>query len=808
MAREESLDVPEAVLSPEELPLDLERRHPKHSPSLRGLGERAQPGFVLGARGRLHHRDTIEAGTAQRVFHLLGVGDALSSRPDPGKEHVDHRALKHRVEVERRDAQAEQRVERVRGRWLQRHPLIGGQPHHVFEGVQPFGRDLGWALVTVGVEQGREQHRLDLKLQPLTGGKVVQSRPRQIGVGRDEVEAEAERSRHGNRWYRRAVRLAGCLLVLTSLWTTNVSAAVPRWPSWPSEISRTAAPLLDPGRSAHERDRTAALVRLQRYPTPLIEDALQVALTEDPSIQVVREALRICYLRRASVCLEPATALYRDGNTMALHAPALRVLATDPRGERLDILLEAMLDPSDTIRAEAAQLAGWAPVRGDALARTRRALLSKLSDTASVVRERAVTSLGLQGPGEGTLAIARLLEDPEPDVRAAAAVALGRLGDAKATAALLRAIEGQNEGNVTRAMLGALARLPGDSVVQALLAFLDDPPPGVGSLTVAEAIGDRNKPEAALIDGLVERLRDPGAEEAARRALLWLGDAAAVRLQEALARGLGARLDADVRRLLDATSDPQTTASPEEAWPAADDVPAWRERLTVGRDAERLRAAAALGAQSPAWLADHVHARIDRGALEPARPFVFALATMPEPTAFRDDSVIPWARLAGWASDRTLSESDRCIATLALGQARGKAAEALASDTLGTLLGDASPRVRACTAFASRRVAPELAALALLDSDPGPRAAAVSVVAAEDHAARRTHLASVDPDPHVRALATAAPHGGAAVLVTTRPSPTPWASPPLWIDDDGGPVLVLGTRPVPWGVRIAAPTSR
>lgn len=613
------------------------------------------------------------------------------------------------------------------------------------------------------------------------------------------------------------MRLAGRLTLLLSVaLPLTAHAAPPRWPSWPSAVDRDAAALLDPEFSSHDRDRVAALIRLQRYPTALIEPALVMALTEDPSLQVVREALRICYLRRASVCLDPATALYRDGKNPTLQAPALRVIATDPGGKRLDILLEAMLDPSNTIRAEAAQLAGWAPVRGDALARTRRSLLSKLSDSASAVRQRAVTSLGLQGPGGGTLAIARLLEDPEPDVRSAAAVALGRLGDPKARAALERAIEGQNEGNVTRAMLGALARVPSEGVVDTLLAFLDAPPPGVGALTVAEAIGDRPNPEPALIDGLVDRLRDTGVEPAARRALLYLGEAAAPRLQEALERGLGPRLDIEVRRLLQASAPIDADAPASAVWPANDDEQAWADRLRIGPPLGRLQAAAALGRAHPPWLVDRAHARITRGPADAARAWVFALAAMPTRVSFRDDAVVPWARLSQWALDRTLSQTDRCGAALALGRARGKHAEAVAVSTFEALIAEDSARLRACTAWAARDVSTRHTAQLLLDTDPPARAAAAAALSLVEDAPpawtqRRQHLAAVDPDANVRAAAAESGEGDLE-FVFEPIGPAPWGSPALWLRSESGAeagsAAVLGTRPGLWGIRRTLTTSR
>lgn len=616
------------------------------------------------------------------------------------------------------------------------------------------------------------------------------------------------------------MRPAGRLTLLFSIaLPLSAHAAPPRWPSWPSAVGRDAAPLLDPEFSNHDRDRVAALIRLQRYPTPLIEHALVMALTEDPSLQVVREALRICYLRRASVCLDPATAVYRDGKNPTLQAPALRVIATDPGGQRLDILLEAMLDPSNTIRAEAAQLAGWAPVRGDALARTRRSLLSKLSDSASAVRQRAVTSLGLQGPGDGTLAIARLLEDPEPDVRAAAAVALGRQGDPKAGAALKRAIEGQNEGNVTRAMLGALARLPSEDVVDTLLAFLDAPPPGVGALTVAEAIGDRPHPEPALIDGLVDRLRDTRVEPAARRALLWLGEAAAPRLEKALDRGLGPRLDTEVRRLLQASAPLDADAPSTPRWPADDEAQAWAELLRVGPALERLQAAVALGRAHPAWLLDRAHAGIARGPASAARSWVLALAAIPTRVSFRDHAIVPWVRLAQWALDRALSETDRCAAALALGRAHGKQAEAVAVSTFEALIAEDSARLRACTAWAARDVSAQHTALLLLDTAAPPRAAAASALGLARKARpawirRRQHLAAVDPDANVRAAA--ATDGDSLEFVFVPKGPTPWGSATLWLHPAGGPekeagngpAAVLGTRPGLWGIRPSDETSQ
>ncbi|MEM6295549.1 MAG: HEAT repeat domain-containing protein [Myxococcota bacterium] len=591
----------------------------------------------------------------------------------------------------------------------------------------------------------------------------------------------------------RALTLALALVIPTAASTDEG-----RWPSWPTEVDRVAAPLVAVQRPAQDRERAAALVRLQRFPTALIEDHLLLAL-DDPALQVRREALRICYMRRVESCLEPATEQVRTGSAPSLRAAALRVIATDPRGERLDLLLQTMLDPSDALRAEAAQLAGWSAVTGEARVRTRRALLAKLSDTASVVRQRSVTALGLQGPGDGTLAIARLLEDPEPSVRAAAATALGHMRDPRASGALLRAIDGQNEGNVVRAMLTALARLPGDDVSAALLRYLDDPPVGVGSLSVAEAIGSRPTPEPALIDGLVARLREPALRAVGLRALMWIGQPAKPALQTALERGVEPELEREVQRLLDALT-VAPAAKPDVAWPDLDDVGTWSTHLRSVDVVSQLEAASTLAADPPPWLVGQVHARLQRALpMDGMRGWVAAMAALPMSVAFRGDTLAPWGRLAALATDVTLAEGDRCLATLALGRARGRRAEAFANAVLHDLAGDGSPRVRSCVALGARDLDPALAGLFLLDADPRPRAAAAHVLSDPDLSTalsrRRAVLRRLDPDPRVRAAASSAPGGPGLRLQAEPTARIAWRNPPLWLGDAG---VVLGTQGAVW----------
>lgn len=531
-----------------------------------------------------------------------------------------------------------------------------------------------------------------------------------------------------------------------------------RWPTWPSEVGRVAAPLHPAAeRPSHDRERASALARLEVYATAVIEPHVVEALS-DPSNQVRREALRICYLRRIESCIDPATAIYSDGIEPTLRAAALRVIGLDPSGPRLDLLLEALRDPSDPLRAQAARLVGWAPLRGEDRPRARRALLAKLSDTASTVRVQAVEAVGMLGPGEGTLAVTRLLEDPEPSVRATAARALGRLRDGKAVPSLIRALAGPNEPIVSRALVSALARLPGPAATDALLERLDDPPQGTSAMQVAEAIGDRPAPDDVLIDGLVSRLNEPNLRSPVQRALLLLGEHAAPALAEALARGLEPGLAVDVQRLLDAFAEPPAEPPAELSYPEPSDVAAWRGRLSTGDLQARFDAAVELGHRSPKWLGTAAASpMLSHIGNRSARPWHVALALTQ--TQAKLDGRLPWARLLGVAGDAKLSPSDRCLALLALRSAAQSDAANWIGRQLEARLDDAEPLVRACTCTIAPALGQaQLARLGLLDDDDRVRTSAVLALDPQEDLDERQRvrihwMAQRDPSAAVRAAA-------------------------------------------------------
>ncbi|MCA9710554.1 MAG: HEAT repeat domain-containing protein, partial [Myxococcales bacterium] len=424
-----------------------------------------------------------------------------------------------------------------------------------------------------------------------------------------------------------AVGLGGLLLAASS-----ARAEPKRWPTWPTEIHRISASLIRDVRGNEltgERQRVAAIQELDRFATGAILEPLLHAL-DDASPQVRREALRMCFEREVVACIPGAANLWAEGGEPTVRVAALKVLALDPEPSRAALLIDALRDPSEVIRAQAADFLGSAPLEPSVRQRARTALLAKLADVSVVVRRRAVLSLGLLGPGEGTLSIARLLEDPEPTVRAAAAEALGHYRDATAVPALRRAIADPNEATVARAIIDALAVLPDPEVEPDLLRLLDDPPAGLDEYQLAAAIARRPAPSATLLEGLVDRLDEPERSDAVLQALLAMGEDARGVLEQARARGLAPPLEVEVERLLDAIAPEPPPARPRR-FPALDDRAGWRDRIERGDAFARRRAAAALARRDPPWRRAAALAVIARpGPLAGREPWVLALAAGPD----------------------------------------------------------------------------------------------------------------------------------------------------------------------------------
>jgi HEAT repeat protein len=553
-----------------------------------------------------------------------------------------------------------------------------------------------------------------------------------------------------------------------------------RFPIWPTEIDRIAAPLRDPSMMS-ESARLAALAELSEYATEVILNDLEFALT-DPSPEVRSQALQLCADRRLLACVDEAEAMWEEGEG-SVRLMALEVLSQDPTQEHLDLIYEAMRDPNDVIRQQAILLLVDAPLGAERAAEARQELVAQLGDFSALVRRTAAQGLGRMGPGEGGLALVRLLEDIDPSVSTAAAVSLGQLADARTSPALRRALENPNNPQFANAALGALARLPGQEIDAALLELLDAPPRNLGRNEVAKAIGRRAGPSPELIGGLVERMRDPELREPSTQALLLLGDRAVALLEDAAERGLEPDIALEVERLLAARrlqptpriADSSQTVQQALVLPSLDQREAWFELLG---DPEAVPVGAALAEQLEAagraadWFEGALAWQIDRAATaEQLGPWLTALALAPRPVLDAEAHAVSWARIASWAHASDASAQSRCLATLALGRAvetrhaermreelralaaahvvdvRGCAALALArhgdDPLLESLLADPSPRVRAAAALALRVVRrpaavvrSRLALQADRDSEPRARTSAALVLESRDPSAK------------------------------------------------------------------------
>ncbi|MCA9683914.1 MAG: HEAT repeat domain-containing protein, partial [Myxococcales bacterium] len=241
-------------------------------------------------------------------------------------------------------------------------------------------------------------------------------------------------------------------LAVTAAGETPARAEDPggRFPIWPTEIDRIAAPLRDPA-LMNEVARLAALEELQQYATAVILADVELALT-DPSPEVRSAALQICASRRILACVDEAETMWEEGEG-SVRLMALELLSQDPSEEHLELVYEAMRDPNDLIREHAINLLVDAPLQGKAADEARQEIVAQLGDVSARVRRTAARSLGRMGPGEGALALVRLLEDIDQGVAEAAAFGLGQLADPRTAPALRRALENPNNSNFAAAVV-------------------------------------------------------------------------------------------------------------------------------------------------------------------------------------------------------------------------------------------------------------------------------------------------------------------------------------------------------------------
>ncbi|MFV8756309.1 HEAT repeat domain-containing protein [Nannocystaceae bacterium ST9] len=505
-----------------------------------------------------------------------------------------------------------------------------------------------------------------------------------------------------------------------------------RFPIWPTEVDRIAAPLRDPA-TATEGVRMAALQELQQFATVVILPEIELALT-DPSPEVRRIALELCANRRVLACVPEAERLWQEGEA-SVRMVALTLLSQDPSDEHLELLYEAMRDANDMVREQAINLLVEAPLDEAQAKAARQEIVGQLGDVSTRVRATAARGLGKLGPGEGALALVRLLDDIDPFVAEAAAVGLGQLEDPRTGPALERSLDSPPNPQFANAAIGALARLPGEAMDTTLLELFDAPPRNTRRTDIANALGGRPSPSALLVEGLIDRIRDPELRDSAIQALLRMGDLALDSLKAARARGLEPDIASEVERLIAARELEPTPVEvltgtlvhePDEVLPELGDREAWFELMA---DADRIDAAASLVEAPPSWFAGALAGQLDRASTaEQVHTWLTALALSREPLLDDPDDAVQWTRIASWAADAGNSSESRCIATLALGSAAGGSHAELIRAELADRIGDASPDVRGCAALALVRFGDDPVFEGLL-ADPSPRVRAMAALA-------------------------------------------------------------------------------
>nr|WP_255216581.1 HEAT repeat domain-containing protein [Pseudenhygromyxa sp. WMMC2535] len=426
-----------------------------------------------------------------------------------------------------------------------------------------------------------------------------------------------------------------------------------------------------------------------------------------------------------------------------------------------------MRDPNDLIREQSIRLLVQAPLSAEQAKQARQEIVAQLGDVSIRVRRTAARSLGAMGPGEGGLALVRLLDDIHPEVAEAAAFGLGQIADPRTGPALQRALETPINANFAAAAVDALARLPGEDIDLALIDLLDTPPPNTRQLDIARAIGRRPEPGPELIAGLVERMRDPDLREPTSQALMWLGDRAVPALEDTLARGLEPDIAVEVQRLLDARlleptpvlqgGEARAVVAVPRAVPKLDDREAWFELLV---DDARLDAAAVLAADAPAWFEGALAGRIDSASTAgQIAPWLVAASLSPEILGEERHALI-WGKIASWASEVSGAGEERCLATLALGSAAGTRHAEFVSEELRRLAASASAEVRGCAALSLARLGDDPLLEALL-ADPSSRVRAMAAVAHRHlrrpgERARARMAVQADRDPEMRVRSSAA----------------------------------------------------
>ncbi len=327
---------------------------------------------------------------------------------------------------------------------------------------------------------------------------------------------------------------------------------------WPTEPDRVAQHLASPDAA----DRRAAARELAGLPAALAAPLVKSALA-DPDVEVRIAAAAAAVAHRLEGAPDAVVPWLNEAD-VRLRLAACQVIRPAPSERAAAALGRVLGDGDANVRRAAARALGNAthpdaalPLLGhldDAVPEVRTAvvealarsgdgravvpLLGKIQDSAPEVRRAVARALGELGDARATSSLLLALRDPNVDVRIEALGALGQLGDATAVLAIAPLVEPPQPHALRRAALAALARLGTDRALAALaaaLAFDEDTPGGQTPARDALVAAGRK-----AVPVLLATLGSARSERALAAAALALGALGAAEAREPIARALKA----------------------------------------------------------------------------------------------------------------------------------------------------------------------------------------------------------------------------------------------------------------------------
>jgi HEAT repeat protein len=325
---------------------------------------------------------------------------------------------------------------------------------------------------------------------------------------------------------------------------------------WPTEPDRLAQHLA----SADAAERRSAARELVNLPAALAAPLVKSALG-DADVEVRLAAAAAAVEHRIEGASDAVVPWLNEADAR-LRLAACQVIRPAPSARAAAALGRVLGDGDANVRRAAARALGNAaepdaalPLLGhlddavpevrvaviEALARSGDAravvpLLGKIQDSAPEVRRAVARALGELGDARATSSLLLALRDPNLDVRVEALGSLGQLGDPTAALAVAPLVEPPQPPALRRAALAALARLGNDRALAVLASALayDD-----------EALGGQTPARDALVAAgrkavpvLLDTLNSPRPERARAAAALALGSLGAAEAREPVARAL------------------------------------------------------------------------------------------------------------------------------------------------------------------------------------------------------------------------------------------------------------------------------